>query len=339
MKIFLYEFITGGGLVGSGDLMSSSIFAEATAIIRALAADFCAIDHAQVSALKDYHLTDFDLPGCQVSEVTTSDEEHEAFRRLSCDADWTVVIAPEFDGNLESRTRWVEESGGRLLSPSSKIVELTADKQKTSAHLATAGLRVPEARLLAPAEPLPADFRYPAVLKPIDGAGSIDVDLIADAQQSPFWNSEKPRLLERFVPGTPVSVAVLCGPAGHVPLPACRQCLRTFEGGAFHYEGGWLPLDAAEARRAEELALRTIASLDSPLGYLGVDLILGDDATGADDRVIEINPRLTTSYVGLRAASTTNLAAAMLAVARGRRPSLSFRAKRVEFDSDGTVRT
>ena len=65
--------------------------------------------------------------------------------------------------------------------------------------------------------------------------------------------------------------------------------------------------------------------------------MLGDEPSGADDVVIEINPRLTTSYVGLRAATDGNLAAAMLAVAQGQATSLSFRPDRIEFDSDGTV--
>jgi predicted ATP-grasp superfamily ATP-dependent carboligase len=43
--------------------------------------------------------------------------------------------------------------------------------------------------------------------------------------------------------------------------------------------------------------------LPQPLGYLGVDLILGEDGNGAVDCVVEINPRLTTSYVGLQAAA------------------------------------
>ncbi len=74
------------------------------------------------------------------------------------------------------------------------------------------------------------------------------------------------------------------------------------------------------------------------MGYLGVDLILGDHDDGSRDFVIEINPRLTTSYVGLRAASRSNLAQAMLDVAGGRLPTLSFHNEPIEFDADGTVR-
>ena len=55
------------------------------------------------------------------------------------------------------------------------------------------------------------------------------------------------------------------------------------------------------------------------LGYVGVDLVLGDAADGSRDYAIEINPRLTTSYVGLRALADFNIAEAMLRAANGPR--------------------
>ena len=101
-----------------------------------------------------------------------------------------------------------------------------------------------------------------------------------------------------------------------------------------------LPLEPALARRANELAARAVAALPNPLGlgYVGFDLVLGDAPNGQDDVVIEINPRLTTSYVGLRALARENLAAAMLDAACGRAPRLSFADRQLEFDSDGTIR-
>jgi len=47
---------------------------------------------------------------------------------------------------------------------------------------------------------------------------------------------------------------------------------------------------------------------------------------------------LTTSYVGLRAIANGNLAAAMMAIAEGGAPNLSFDGSAVDFDADGTVR-
>jgi hypothetical protein len=86
------------------------------------------------------------------------------------------------------------------------------------------------------------------------------------------------------------------------------------------------------------LALRSLDAMPHPPhGYVGVDLILGNDPAGGADRVLEINPRLTTSYVGLRAAAKTNLAEAMLAVCRGECIVPEFDARGLQFDTEGNV--
>jgi hypothetical protein len=67
-------------------------------------------------------------------------------------------------------------------------------------------------------------------------------------------------------------------------------------------------------------------------------MVLGAAADGTRDVVLEVNPRLTTSYVGLRQGTASNLAAAMLAIQRGDRCPLFFHAGAVEFEADGRIR-
>jgi predicted ATP-grasp superfamily ATP-dependent carboligase len=142
--------------------------------------------------------------------------------------------------------------------------------------------------------------------------------------------------LERFCPGTPASVSFLCGLDGlRIALPACRQ--RLSDDGCFRYLGGELPLPAELARRAPAVAERAVSALPGEFGYLGVDLVLGEASDGADDVVIEINPRLTTSYIGLRAAVEENLAASMLDIAKGIEPPQVEARQFVRFDADGSV--
>jgi predicted ATP-grasp superfamily ATP-dependent carboligase len=74
------------------------------------------------------------------------------------------------------------------------------------------------------------------------------------------------------------------------------------------------------------------------LGYVGVDLVLGDAADGSQDYAIEINPRLTTSYVGLRQLAEFNLAEAMLVAAAGKlEQPLRWKPGHVRFSSDGST--
>lgn len=299
----------------------------------ALAADFAAAG-ATVDVLRDVRAEPIELPGVAVHGVDSAEAERRALAALASQCNWTVIIAPEFDGHLLVRAELVERSGGRLLGPPPSVVALTADKQATAEHLARRGVAVPRGIALAAGARLPRDFSYPAVLKPRDGAGSLGVELLAGCPDPPRVVTAASRL-EAFCPGLAASVTCLCGPRRIVPLLPCRQNLGA--GGDFSYQGGSLPLASALAFRARDLASRAVATLPDPSGYLGVDLILGDEPAGKDDMVVEINPRLTTSYVGLRALSRTNLARAMVRVACGQEVELCWNAGEVRFTFAGEL--
>ena len=84
-------------------------------------------------------------------------------------------------------------------------------------------------------------------------------------------------------------------------------------------------------------AARAVAALRDPTGYLGIDLILGAAADGSEDVVIEVNPRLTTSYIGLRAATDANLAGLMLTIAAGGYATATFRDRPMGFGVNDVV--
>jgi len=308
-------------------------------MLQALAADFSRLSNVSVDVLVDVRHRGLELTGCVIHQVDSAQAERDLLARLAADADWTIVVAPEFDNQLLSRCLAVEQAGGRLLSPNSPLVALASDKHATAEYLSARGIPVAAGVALAVGESLPVDFDYPAVLKPRFGAGSQGIRWIADAHAIDGKVSVTSRF-ERYVPGAAASVAALCGPPngeflGIAPLVPCRQFVDENDG--FAYSGGSLPIPQELAARAMRLAARAIATLPQPLGYLGVDLVLGEDRSGMDDTVIEINPRLTTSYVGLRALARSNLAEAMMEVAAGRPVELSWHPGPIQFRSSGGV--
>jgi tyramine---L-glutamate ligase len=334
MHIFLYEWASGGGLVGAAGALPTSLVREGSTMIGALAADLVRIQDCHVTALRDPRAVSLALPGCRIIDVQSSLSHWDEFERLAEEADATILIAPEFDGILLKAAQRVASCSGRLLSPSVEFVKVAGDKQRTGEALYDAGVPVPEAVVLEPEDPLPAEFRYPAVIKPVDGAGSQNTQLLASPHDTPSPYAWR-RRLEQYKPGLAASVALLCGPAGRVPLVPCKQ--RISEDGRLRYLGGELPLSAGLAERAVALADRALAALPATSGYVGVDLVLGRDPRGSEDFVIEVNPRLTTSYVGLRVATETNLAEAMWRVAQGESIQLEFSSRPLEFDCDGNV--
>jgi hypothetical protein len=79
------------------------------------------------------------------------------------------------------------------------------------------------------------------------------------------------------------------------------------EGLPFQYRGSQVPFDHPEGPDAVELARSAVGLIPGLQGYVGVDLVLQEGTA----QLIEINPRLTTSYIGLRQISRINLARAM----------------------------
>jgi predicted ATP-grasp superfamily ATP-dependent carboligase len=292
MHVFVYEHLSAS----ADSSLPASLRVEGEAIRAAVTADL-----AQVSA----------------SDVRTliGTQEESAFRDLARWADWSLVIAPEFDRLLETRCRWVEEEGGRLLGPSSQAVAQTADKLAVAAHLQTRGIRTPSCVPVASA----AAFGYPIVCKPRYGAGSRATFLVRDDCALEHTRREAGAhelIAQPFVPGLAASVAFLIGPHQLMPLAPAAQHLSN--DGRFRYQGGTVPLAADLASRAIHVARPAVESVPGLLGYVGLDVVLGEADDGSSDWVIEINPRLTTSYLGLRAFAETNLAATILNIMQGK---------------------
>jgi predicted ATP-grasp superfamily ATP-dependent carboligase len=140
-------------------------------------------------------------------------------------------------------------------------------------------------------------------------------------------------IAQQFVSGFAASVAFLIGPRILTPLVPCAQQLSN--DGRFQYQGGRLPIAPHLAERAIRIATAAVCCVPGLAGYVGVDVVLGDDG---NDWAIEINPRLTTSYVGLRALAKFNIATAVLAAVRGEPlPTMEWDAGPIQFTPNGQI--
>jgi predicted ATP-grasp superfamily ATP-dependent carboligase len=307
-------------------------------MLAALVADFARVPGVEVVTLLPAHEI-IQRPLLPARCVRTTDEE-PAFRELAACSDYTLVIAPETDNLLLNRCGCVQDSGGRLLGSSPDAVQLTGDKLALGRWLLERGISTPECR---PAERHWAEQPFPVVFKPRFGAGSVATFLIQSGKdwskavhcaEVEGWKGEM--IVQPFVAGQPVSVAFLAGANEVLPLLPATQELSW--DGRFRYSGGCLPLAAPLAERAIRSAARAVAAVPGLRGYIGIDVVLGNATDGSQDWVIEINPRLTTSYVGLRALAEGNLAESMLASVCGEPiQTLRWRQRSIRFWADGAV--
>jgi tyramine---L-glutamate ligase len=309
-RVTVYEHLCATGLGRHPGSPEHSLFVEGRAMLSAITADFAAVPGVELTLFPD------DVPPA----------DHAAtFARLAAAADWTLVIAPETGGELERLARLVLASDGRLLGPSPEMIGFTSDKFYLGERWELSRVPAPY-QFASVGEPL----HFPVVCKPRDGCGSDGVHLIHSADELSALPLDPDRLIQEYVPGQPASVAFLCGPGQAVPLLPTFQHLS--DDGRFRYQGGSVPIPPDLAERAVTLGQKAIRSLPGLFGYVGVDLVLGER-----DVAIEINPRLTTSYVGLRALVETNLAGAMLDVCEGRHVEITWKPGSVTFGADGRV--
>jgi len=318
MKLLIYEWCCSGGLAGA----SAGIDAEGRAMLEALAADAARDASLDVAVLVD-PAQEIALPAKVRTIANDGTDDIDSLVSAARQADWTVIVAPETDGILLDRVAAVRAAGARALNASAALIAIATDKQATVNALAAAGVPVPAGRSLAPGETVPAGFKLPAVCKLRDGVGGEGFFVVQSADSQPIAKATR---LEAFVAGEPVGVSCLCGPLGLEVLPPLRQRFSAgdpprFLGGEPLQEGSAVLRASALARRAVAAVARAAGEAGCGLGWVGVDMILGPRDDGRADRVLEVNPRLTTSFVGLAAAAPRSLVRTMLDLAAGGRMS------------------
>ena len=347
-RLLIYEECLAAGTQGPLGTEAELFLPEGLAMTRAVAEDFAKLPGWQVRVLRAAGFESLTPVSVPWQWVDPGSDLESTLSREAQAADVKLVIAPECDGILQQRAQSVASAGGKLLGPSPEFIELASDKTALLAHLARHDLRVPRG-LCGPLSKLcTSALRYPIVLKPNDGAGAIDTMLLQKKHDLGVLMllREKTLLLdprpfiwrgEEFVPGKAASVALLCGPAGNQPLRPASQKILFTENGQISYQGAAMNLTLAEEARAKFLGQAVMNALPPTNGYVGVDLILGEAEDGSQDTVIEVNPRLTTSYLGLRAATIDSLAEAMWRISQGETMNINWLPNIVEFTKQGQV--
>jgi len=230
------------------------------------------------------------------------------------DSDAALSIAHETDHASARLSAIVEEANVPLLSCSSAAVAIASDKAMCYDLFRQANLPTPLTRRssFSAASQVADRVGYPVVLKPIDGVGCEGVCLVrepaelADALALVHQATAHDEIiLQPFVAGVHASVSLLAAGERSLPLSLNGQAIEV--GSPFVYQGGAVPLSHPLAARAMTLAQSAIRLISGLRGYVGVDLILTQD----EALLIEINPRLTTSYIGLRQVIDLNLAQAI----------------------------
>jgi predicted ATP-grasp superfamily ATP-dependent carboligase len=307
--VFVHEFISGGGWPDAG--LPPGLTGEGFAILYALLADFQAWGAVRTITTLDTRLRarHVELPATEVVEVAPGEYE-QSFRSILAGCDAALIVAPETGGLLARLSTIALQAGASLLGSSPKAITLAGNKAACYHIFRRAGLPTPRTRIVSPASAsrAAAEIGYPLVVKPLDGVGceglskvNCTSELEPALQFARKASQRKQILLQRFVTGNHLSVSLLASETQILPLSLNGQCIET--GYPFRYQGGIVPFPHPDGKQALELARLAASLLPGLRGYFGVDLVLGQQSA----YLIEINPRMTTSYIGLRRVLQANL--------------------------------
>jgi predicted ATP-grasp superfamily ATP-dependent carboligase len=145
------------------------------------------------------------------------------------------------------------------------------------------------------------------VVKPDDGVGCEGTLIIRDPAQFQTLAGMEGWIVQPLLEGEAISLSVLFA-NGRARLLSCNRQRIERAGGGFVLKGVSVNAIPDHDGSLQTLAESIARSMPELWGYAGIDLILTDDGPV----ILEINPRLTTSYAGLRLATGENPAAWVL---------------------------
>jgi len=328
VRIHVFEFICGGGTGGSP--VPARLAHEGDLMLSALLADLLELPGIEVTYARDARLAplgDTRLSTARVCWRRPGEAPHAALAREIATADAVWPIAPETGGALEAAAQTVLDGGRILLGPHPDAIRLTASKRATAQRLQQAGVDV--VPCFGPTMPLAA-IDGPWVVKPDDGAGCVGTRVWANRDQAAaaLRDCGYDCITQPWIAGEAMSLCVMASHGRVDVLSVNRQHLRLKQ--------GVLELAAIDVNcepvteQLATLAERVAAAIPGLRGFFGLDFV----RTAARPVMIEVNPRLTSSYAALKRALGLNVAERVLAAVADRplRVANGHRGRAVRLD-------
>ncbi len=296
-RIFVCEFITAGGFAGKD--LPEDLLEEGEAMRDALLDDLSSIEGVTVFTCRDSRLPP--LNQCDSYLVQQDEDCWENWEKLIEEVDAFWPIAPETDGALERLTRLAEAQGVTVIGSTSQTVKLCSSKSELASHLQAHQLNViPSQQLDVVDDQM---NKYGWVVKPDDGAGCEDTSFYSSVRSIPAQTDWKDYILQPYLPGESISLSVHIT-QGHAELLTINQQHVTCQGQLLRHEGVTIDIYQNRHDQMQVLAQQIADVIPGLNAYIGIDIILSDTVPV----IVEINPRLTSSYVGLSKKLGDNIA-------------------------------
>jgi predicted ATP-grasp superfamily ATP-dependent carboligase len=295
MTLFIYEHLTSGALLN--EPFSPGLMHEGDAMLTALSQDLLALAQ-RVTVMRDARLPELPShPLLSVQKISTSGDYQQYWQQSLQQHEQIVLIAPETDGVLYQLACQLEQQPIHHLGCSTGAIQLCSDKLLTSQQLLKHSILTPATQTAE--EWLKSEHNDDRfwVIKPRDGAGCEHTYKLHSADLHQYVSGltieqQSAYIIQPYIDGDTLSLSLFIGDTETDILSVNRQGIKEthHQLSLNHCEPGYDHL--LPPGKAQALVEQIHATIPGLRGFVGIDLILSDDQVW----VIEINPRLTSSY-------------------------------------------
>ncbi|MFW9880699.1 MAG: ATP-grasp domain-containing protein [Candidatus Thorarchaeota archaeon] len=325
--IFIFEFVSGGGFNRYN--IPTSLFCEGFGMLRSIVTDFKMLGFEIYTTLDDkIHFLSKYLKADVIRKVEKSDNYVKIFKNLVNICKYVFIIAPETSKILYNLTKIVKSSKKIVLSTNLNGIKYGALKIKTYKFFRDNKIptprtyKIPSKKNLLDQNYLIKRFRElncPILIKPNDGVGAELIHYFNDESQilNYFTNYEtilgknRRYILQEFIEGRDLSISLIGNYNSSIdPLILSVNSQNVMiKNSDSEYLGGYTPLENhKEIIKDLSIIINRIKMIKIE-GYFGIDFIRKSNHLLY---FIEINPRLTTSYIGIRNVINFNCAELIL---------------------------
>lgn len=320
-RVFIFEFVSGGGF--NKDDIPVSLFCEGFGMLFSIIKDFKSLNF-EIYTLLDYRIQRLsaNLIVNKSVIIKKDDDFLNQFENCVKNTDYSFIIAPESDNILFNLSKIVKKHHKILLSTNIEGIKIGSSKMKTHSFFQKNKLLTPKTYLI-PFKQRKLDLEFivqkfddlkkPIIIKPEDGVGAESIYLFETSKQiKNFFHRfhskieiNRNYILQEYISGKDLSISLI-NKAGSLNRKSKNPLLLSINSQYVNiknsnynseYFGGYTPVKEYQRNFVELTKILKNVDFSSFSGYFGIDLIKSEDL---NFYFIEINPRLTTSYIGIR---------------------------------------
>jgi predicted ATP-grasp superfamily ATP-dependent carboligase len=303
-SILALEYATSG----FGGLESFRVATEGYAMLKCISRDI-SLKHS-VTVMVSNEIQDiYPIEADRVLLIRRYENPYIILKKIASQFNHIVTIAPA--QKLPEIVKIVEKAGGRILGPCLETIRTCSNKYLLYRALKGRGIPTPKTSRLSFKlwRIKTGGFKPPFVVKPVNGVGCIGISLVNNvndiekavtkARSSTLKNYF---MIQEFIDGINASACIV-GDGVNIKILSINLQYIDLKNpyGESSYNGGLIPIRLNG--NISNTLMEVVRTLKCLYGFTGIDFIISNNTP----YITDVNPRITTSYIGLRKIINVNI--------------------------------